>query len=343
MSSTRKPATRARGKAAPAAAGGPGEEVELYLERLRMMILIRKFEDLVQSLFLRGEVYGSTHLCSGQEAVSVGVASALGPEDRIAATYRGHGHALACGMSPQKFVDELIGRESGICGGRSGSMNVVDLEHGLIGCFGIVGGSLAAATGAALALRRGDGVAVGFFGDGAVNQAYFYECANFARVLRLPVLYVCENNGYGEYTPTEAVTPGGIIGRPAALDIPVAQVDGQDLWAVRAAALEAVAQVRSGGGPVFLEARTYRYTDHGRGDPIKYRSDEEMEEWRRRDPIDLAQARLADEHGVEAERLEAVTTDVEAEIADLRAKALAAPFPTPDGTATEFAPSVVQV
>lgn len=335
------PARRSTKDAAAAAGanGQVGEEAEAYLARLRTMILIRKFEDLVQSLFLRGEVYGSTHLCSGQEAVSVGVAAALGPDDRIAATYRGHGHALACGMSPQKFLDELIGRESGICGGRAGSMNVVDLEHGLIGCFGIVGGSLAAATGAALALRRTGGVAVGFFGDGAVNQAYFYECANFARVLGLPVLYVCENNGYGEYTPTEAVTPGGIVGRPAALDIPVSQVDGQDVWAVHAAAREAVAEVRAGGGPFFLEARTYRYTDHGRGDPIKYRSDEEMEEWRQRDPIDIARARLAEEHGVEAARLDALVEDVDAEIAELRSRALAAPFPSPDATVAEFAPA----
>ena len=317
-----------------------GEDVELYLSWLRSMILIRKFEDAVQSLFLRGEVYGSTHLCSGQEAVSVGVASALEPRDRIAATYRGHGHVLARGMSPQKFLDELIGRETGICGGRSGSMNVIDLEHGLIGCFGIVGGSLAAATGAALALKRTGGVAVGFFGDGAVNQAYFYECLNFARVLRLPVLYVCENNGYGEYTPTEAVTPGGIVGRPAALDITTAQVDGQDVWAVRAAAVEAVGQVRAGEGPVFLEARTYRYTDHGRGDPIKYRSDEEMAEWRQRDPIDIARARLADEFGIGSERLDALADDVDEEIAELRKAALAAPFPDPDVTATEFAPTV---
>lgn len=334
-----------RPKAAAAKASGEqaGADVELYLSWLRQMILIRRFEDAVQSLFLRGEVYGSTHLCSGQEGVSVGVASVLEERDRIAATYRGHGHVLARGMSPQKFLDELIGRETGICGGRSGSMNVIDLEHGLIGCFGIVGGSLAAATGAGLALRRTGGVAVGFFGDGAVNQAYFYECLNFARVLGLPVLYVCENNGYGEYTPTEAVTPGGIVGRAAALDIKTAQVDGQDVWAVHDAALAAVEQIRAGEGPFFLEARTYRYTDHGRGDPVKYRSDEEMAEWRERDPIDLARTRLAAEFGVGEDRLEAVATDVDEEIAALRKAALAAPFPDPTAAVSEFAPATVAV
>jgi TPP-dependent pyruvate/acetoin dehydrogenase alpha subunit len=314
------------------------EDVTLFTHLFRQMVLIRRFEEAVHSLFLRGEVYGSTHLCNGQEAVSVGVASLLGPEDRVAATYRGHGHVLAGGTSPQRFLEELLGRRTGVCGGRSGSMNVVDLEHGLIGCFGIVGGSLAAATGAALALKRTGGVAVGFFGDGAVNQAYFSECLNFARVARLPVLYVCENNGYGEYTPTEAVTPGGIVGRPRALDIPAESVDGQDVWAVRAAAGQALDRVRSGEGPAFLEARTYRYADHGRGDPVKYRPDEEVEAWRKRDPIDLTRARLIGDYGVEAVELDGLVASAEAEVERIRAGALAAPFPDPDLAATEFAP-----
>ncbi len=314
------------------------DEATLYSHLLRQMVMIRRFEETVNSLFLRGEVYGSTHLCNGQEAVSVGVASLLGSGDRVAATYRGHGHVLAGGTSPQRFLEELLGRGTGMCGGRSGSMNVVDLEHGLIGCFGIVGGSLAAATGAALALKRTGGAAVGFFGDGAVNQAYFSECRNVARVRRLPVLYVRENNGDGEYTPREAVTPGGIIGRARALDISADSVDGQDVWAVRDAAARALARVRAGEGPAFLEARTYRYADHGRGDPVKYRPDEEVEAWRRRDPIDLTRARLIDDYGVQAAELDALVTAVEAEMDDIRTAALAAPFPDPSSTATEFAP-----
>lgn len=314
------------------------DEADLYVDLLRRMVLIRRFEEAVHSLFLRGEVYGSTHLCNGQEAVSVGVTSLLGAEDRVAATYRGHGHVLGMGTSPQRFLEELMGRRTGLCAGRSGSMNVVDLEHGLIGCFGIVGGSLAAATGAALALKRTGGAAVGFFGDGAVNQAYFYECLNFARVAGLPVLYVCENNGYGEYTPMEAVTPGGILARPRALDIPAESVDGQDVWAVRAAADQALERVRSGEGPMFLEARTYRYADHGRGDPVKYRPEEEVEAWRRRDPLDLTRTRLIEEYGLEAGELDGLVTDVESEMDQIRVAALAAPFPEPDLSATEFAP-----
>ena len=183
------------------------DEVDGY----RRMLLIRGFEDLVQKLFLRGEVYGTTHLYSGQEAVAVGVAGALLDGDRVACTYRGHGHTLAMGASPEALLAEMLGRATGINGGRAGSMNVVDPDHGLIGSFGIVGGSIAAATGAALALKGSGSIAVAYFGDGATNQAYFFECLNFAKVLNLPVLFVCENNGYGEYTPMEVVTGGGSI------------------------------------------------------------------------------------------------------------------------------------
>jgi acetoin:2,6-dichlorophenolindophenol oxidoreductase subunit alpha len=172
-------------------------DADLQLDLYRRMLTIRRFEDLVQTLFLRGEVYGTTHLYSGQEAVAVGFASAMEPDDRVACTYRGHGHLLARGTEPEALLAELLGRETGVNGGRAGSMNVVDLDHGVIGCFGIVGGSIAAATGAALSLRGTGSVAVAYFGDGATNQAYFFECLNFAKVLELPVVFVCENNGHG--------------------------------------------------------------------------------------------------------------------------------------------------
>jgi len=320
----------------------PSEGSDVYTDLLRTMILIRRFEEAAYSLFLRGEVYGSMHLCHGQEAVSAGVAGLLTSRDRVAATYRGHGHVLALGTSPQRFMEELLGRRSGICGGRSGSMNVVDLEHGVVGCFGIVGGSLAAATGAALAQRGTGNIAVAFFGDGAVNQAYFYECLNFARVMRLPALYVCENNGYGEYTPMEAVTPGGILARPRALDIPSETVDGQDVWAVRAAAAQAIDRLRAGEGPAFLEARTYRYGDHGRGDPVKYRPDEEVAAWKARDPLEIARTRLIEEYGVPAADLEWLFEQVAAEITGTVERALKAPFPDADATGTEFSMASVR-
>lgn len=309
---------------------------DVGLVMYRGLNVIRIFEETTQALFLRGEVYGSIHLCLGQEAVSVGVCGALSDGDIVAATYRGHGHALALGMEPFGLLAEMLGRQAGVCGGRSGSMNVVDLEHRLLGCFGIVGGSIAAATGAALQARRTGGVAVAFFGDGTVNQAYFAECLNFAKVFELPIVFVCENNQYGEFTPFEAVTPGGIVARPRALGIAAMQVDGNDVWAVRDAATVAVAAARSGQGPQFIEAVTYRFSDHGRGDPVRYRPDGEMERWKERDPLKVAGERLERECGVAAERLQAVVDEVRDEIDAVRVAALAAPFPVPGSSVTQF-------
>jgi TPP-dependent pyruvate/acetoin dehydrogenase alpha subunit len=314
------------------------EETELYLRLYRRMTLIRGFEDRVQSLFLKGHIHGTTHLCSGQEAVEVGVASTLGPEDRVAGTYRGHGHALALGLEPQKLMDELLGRATGVCGGRAGSMNVIDLEHGLIGCFGIVGGSIAAATGAALAFRGSGKAAVAFFGDGAINQAYFYECLNFAKVFSLPALYVCENNVYGEYTRSEDVTAGTAKARAEAMEIAARVVDGNDVWAVREAASEALERVRSGDGPAFLEALTYRFVGHSRSDPGKYRPEGELDRWRERDPLVVARARLIAD-GIAEEALDELEADVARELDAVEEAALAAPFPDPDRPAREFAPT----
>jgi len=320
------------------AAAAPPGDVDAYAELYRRMLLIRGFEDRVQSLFLRGEIYGTTHLYSGQEAVAVGFASSLGPDDRVACTYRGHGHLLAMGTDPEGLLAELLGRETGVNGGRAGSMNVVDPEHGVLGCYGIVGGSIAAATGAGLSLRGSGAVAVAYFGDGTTNQAYFFECLNFAKVFELPVVFVCENNGYGEYTPFEAVTPGGIVPRAAALELPTTEVDGMDVRAVRAAAREIVGRVRDGGGPEFVEARTYRFVGHSRSDPGKYRPEGEMERWQERDPLVVAEALLRDELGMGADALAAIPGDVEAELDRIEAAALTAQFPT-EFSLPEFAGS----
>jgi len=316
--------------------GATFDEVSEGLALYERMLLIRRFEDTVQSLFQKGHVHGTTHLCSGQEAVPVGVASVLGPEDRVAGTYRGHGHALALGVEPQGLLDELLGRASGVCGGRAGSMNVIDLDHRLIGCFGIVGGSIAAATGAALALSRTGGVAVAFFGDGATNQGYLHECLNFAQVRCLPVVYVCENNLYGEFTPYEEVTAGSITGRIAAYDIAVETVDGNDVWAVQAAAGAAVARARAGGGPSFIEALTYRFVGHSRSDPGHYRKPGELAAWQERDPLKLTRAALSERLGLDDHRIGEVATRVERDLATIVERALAAPFPDPDPAAAEY-------
>ncbi len=252
----------------------------LYLDLYRAMVLIRGFEDLIQALFLRGEIYGTTHLYSGQEAVAVGVASVLEERDRVAATYRGHGHALALGVDPQALLDEMLGRATGINGGRAGSMNINSPKDRLVGSFGIVGGTIAAATGVGLALKRVGGVAVCQFGDGAINQGYFHECLNFCAVLHLPVVFLCENNGYGEYTPFQDVTAGAIRARAEAMEVPAETIDGMSVVAVREAAGRAVAHARGGGGPFFLEAVTYRYVGHSRSDPGRYRPPGELDEWR---------------------------------------------------------------
>jgi TPP-dependent pyruvate/acetoin dehydrogenase alpha subunit len=308
------------------------------LERYGRMLLIRLFENEIHRLFLRGEVHGTTHLYAGQEAVAVGVCSALSKGDWIAGTYRGHGHALAAGTDAEALVAEMLGRTTGICGGRSGSMNVIDLAHGLIGCFGIVGGSIGAATGAAMSAQRTGNVAVAFFGDGATNQAYFHECLNFAAAAGLPAVFVCENNLYGEFTPMAQVTAGAdIAGRAAAYGMPAALVDGNDLWAVGEAAHAAIERARGGGGPTLLEMRTYRHYGHSKSDPGAYRPKEEVEQWLARDPLKLTRARLL-ELGLGDAEIAATEEDVRAGLDRAVEAALAAPYPDPvEDAATEFA------
>jgi TPP-dependent pyruvate/acetoin dehydrogenase alpha subunit len=311
------------------------DDLELYMRIYRQMLLIRGFEDLVQSLFLKGEVYGTTHLYSGQEAIATGVASLLENRDRVAATYRGHGHALALGVDPQQLLDEMLGRETGINGGRAGSMNVNSPQDRLIGSFGIVGGSIAAATGAALALKKTTGgVAVAYFGDGAMNQGYVFECLNFCQVLTLPLVLVCENNGYGEYTAFQSVTAGEIRGRPEMMGVPAETIDGMSVWTVRDAAGRAIAHAREGNGPAFVEAITYRFVGHSRSDPGAYRPEGELDEWKLRDPIVLLRAQLEAE-GVEPSRLDDVEHELRDELERMRERSLAASFPT-SLTATEF-------
>jgi acetoin:2,6-dichlorophenolindophenol oxidoreductase subunit alpha len=313
------------------------EAVTVFLEGYARMLLIRLFETSMHRLFLEGEIHGTTHLCAGQEAVSVGTCLALRPDDYAAGTYRGHGHALAKGTPPAPLVAEMLGRATGVCGGRAGSMNVIDLEHGLVGCYGIVGGSIAAGLGAALSAKRQNRVSVAFFGDGAANQGYFHECLNMAKVAQLPAVFVCENNFYGEFTPMSVVTAGAdIAGRARAYDMPSAVVDGNDLWAVYAAAGEAVERARDGGGPTLLECQTYRHYGHSKSDPALYRPTEEVERWLARDPLKIARSRLL-EDGVSEEQIAAAEESANSLMEQAVQSALAAPYPDPElAPATEF-------
>ncbi len=320
-------------------AGLQSESAAMFLEAYARMRLIRLFETAIHRLFLAGEVHGTTHLYAGQEAVAVGTCIALRPDDYVAGTYRGHGHALAKGTPPAPLVAEMLGRASGICGGRAGSMNVIDLEHGLIGCYGIVGGSIAAALGAAFSAQRQGRVSVAFFGDGAVNQAYFHECLNMATVFSLPAVFVCENNFYGEFTPMRHVTAGGdIAGRARAYEMPSAVVDGNDLWAVYDAAAEAVNRARAGDGPTLLECQTYRHYGHSKGDPATYRPKDEVEQWLERDPIKLARAQLLDD-GISEQQIAAAEESAAALIDQAVESARRDPYPDPEsGPATEYRP-----
>jgi TPP-dependent pyruvate/acetoin dehydrogenase alpha subunit len=315
----------------------PAREAGEWLDAYGQMLAIRHFETEIQRLFLKGEVHGTTHLSAGQEAIPVGVCKALEPEDYVAGTYRGHGHALAKGTDPEALMAEMLGRAGGVCGGRAGSMNVIDLAHGFVGSFGIVGGSIAAATGAALSAKRQGRVAVAFFGDGATNQAYFHECLNFAQVLGLPAVFVCENNFYGEFTPMLKVTGGqDIAARAAAYGMPSRLVDGNDVWAVSEAAAEAVQRGRSGGGPTLLECQTYRHYGHSKSDPGRYRPKEEVERWLSRDPLTVARERLLSE-GVPEDDLAAVEDGVRERLDRAVEGALLSDYPDPElERATEF-------
>jgi TPP-dependent pyruvate/acetoin dehydrogenase alpha subunit len=298
---------------------------------LRQMITIRLFEDKVQELFMGGHIEGTTHLCQGQEAVSVGATAAMRPEDVLTNTYRGHGQALARGMPPERAFAELMGRSNGVAGGVGGSMHLVDFSVGNIGSNAIVGAGLPIAVGAAMSFKlRGEPrVAVTFFGDAATNIGTFHEALNMASVWQAPVVFVIENNLYGEFSPVRETTPIDDLARRAdAYAMPGLVVDGQDVDVVNAAVAEAVERARGGGGPTLLEMKTYRYRGHSRADPARYRPEGELERWKERDPIELLAARLADEGALTPDDLTRMRSEVQDEIDAAAERAQASPVPT---------------
>jgi acetoin:2,6-dichlorophenolindophenol oxidoreductase subunit alpha len=261
----------------------------------REMVRIRLFEEKVQELFLRNLVQGTTHLCQGQEAVSVGVMAALQPQDYVTMTYRGHGQALARGMDMEAIFAELMGRRTGVSRGLGGSMHLTDATLNLIGCFAIVGAGLPVALGAAMSakLRGEPRVSVTFFGDGATNIGTFHEALNMASVWQAPVVFVIENNLYGEYSPLRRTTPiDDLADRAGPFRMPGVVVDGNDVERVLEAATTAVARARAGDGPSLLECKTYRHRGHSRTDPGKYRPDAEVQAWLARDPLKITGTRL---------------------------------------------------
>lgn len=291
------------------------------------MIEIRLFEEKVQELFMGGHIEGTTHLCQGQEAVSVGAIAAMQPGDVQTNTYRGHGEALALGMEPEVAFAELMGRVTGCSSGVGGSMHLIDFSKGNIGANAIVGAGLPIAVGAAVAfqMRRQPNVALSFFGDGATNIGTFHEALNMAAVWNAPVVFIITNNLYGEYSPLRETTPVDDLARRAEpFDMPGVVVDGQDIQAVHDATSEAVERARAGGGPSLLEMKTYRFRGHSRSDPAKYRPAGELETWKSRDPIQLLAAQL-EEDGLTAEERKAMEERIQTDIDAAADRAMAAP------------------
>ena len=307
-------------------------DVEHWLEAYEQMVKIREFEEKVNELYITAKMPGLSHLYSGQEAVAVGVCQALREDDYITSTHRGHGHCLAKGATVDRMFAELLGKVDGYCRGKGGSMHIADPDTGNLGANAIVGGSAGIATGAAFASQRlGNGrVSVCFFGEGALAQGLFYEVMNMAAIWKLPVIYVCENNMYNEYTHYSETTAGKLVDRAKAFDIHTEVINGQDVVEVYEMAVKLVERARSGEGPSFLLANTYRYYGHHVGDIRReyYRAKEEETEWREnRDPLKILEDWLLETGATDQSIFEQIRSDVTREIEDGAQFALDAPYP----------------
>jgi acetoin:2,6-dichlorophenolindophenol oxidoreductase subunit alpha len=322
-------------KAGETAKAGESTENAKWLRAYRQMVRIRLFEEQVNELYTRALMPGLAHLYSGQEAVAVGICEALRIDDYITSTHRGHGHCLAKGATPDRMFAELLGKKAGYCKGKGGSMHIADPATGNLGANAIVGGSVGIATGAAFAAKRlGNGrVAVCFFGEGALGQGSLYEVMNLSQLWKLPVIYVCENNMYNEYTHFSETTAGTILGRAGAFGLEAAQVDGQDVRAVNEVASRLIQRARTGGGPAFLQADTYRYSGHHVGDINReyYRSKQEEHHWKNeRDPIKLHTNWLLSQNYADAATLEGITSEARTEMEAAVRFAISSPYPGVD-------------
>src|SRR5579871_2173770 len=308
---------------------------EFWLRAYRRMMMIRVFEEHVNDLYTRALMPGLAHLYIGEEAVGVGVCEALRNDDYITSTHRGHGHCLAKGAAPDRMFAELLGKEAGYCKGKGGSMHIADPATGNLGANAIVGGSAGIATGAAFSAKRlGNGrVAICFFGEGALGQGSLYEVMNMASIWKLPIIYVCENNMYNEYTHFSEVTAGDILARGKAFGIHSESVDGQDVRAVHATAKRLVDRARKGEGPAFLLVNTYRYFGHHVGDVSRdyYRSKQEEQHWKtERDPVQIFATWLIAQKISDRANLDSIQAEVKAEIDKAVQFATSAPYPSVD-------------
>lgn len=303
------------------------------VEIFRTMVKIRRFDETVIQLYADGEIPGFMHLYIGEEAVAAGVCAALNKSDYITSTHRGHGHCIAKGGRPDYMMAELFGKKTGYCKGKGGSMHIADLDIGILGANGIVSGGIPTAVGAAVGIQYQDDdrVAVSFFGDGATNVGQFHEACNLASIWELPVIFVCENNLFAQTTPrTEHQKIKDVAARAIAYDMPAVTVDGNDVIEVYQASKEAVKRARDGGGPTFIECKTYRWRGHWEGDPQPYRTQDEVKEWKLKCPITRFRRYLIENKVMLKQDLENIDKTIEDELQEAVEFARISPFPEPE-------------
>ena len=303
-----------------------GDDLACY-ER---MVEIREFEKITNALFAEGTIRGTTHLAIGQEALTLGMASTLRPTDVVAATYRSHAIGLALGLSPQSVLAEIMGKATGCCGGVGGSMHLCDMSVGLLPTSAIIGAGIPVAAGAALAfqVQKSDHVAVALFGDGATNIGAFHEGLNLAAIWNLPVVFVCDNNVYGEYSRIEKTTPiEDLHIRAESYAMPHMSLDGMDIHAVREGLNEAITRACTGGGPTLIEAKTYRFSGHSRADQALYRPEGELEAWQKKDPLLVTEKDLISRNLLTAEKIDAIKEDMVTKLTALATKVAGDPEP----------------
>lgn len=306
---------------------------EQVLKLLSQMLLIRTFEEQAAKLYAEGEIKGSIHLAIGQEAVAVGVCAALEPGDWITSTHRGHHHSLARGARPELMMAELLGRHTGYCGGRGGSMHLADPAAGILGANGIVAANIPIAAGAAYSAQvLGEGqVSICFFGEGASGEGAFHEGLNLARVWELPIVFVCENNLYAEMMPASLHMPTpDVAARASAYDFPGKVVDGNDLAAVYSVTAEAVSRARGGGGPTLIEAKTYRWRGHYEGDAQGYRTKDEIDTWRKKDPVERSRREAMKSELLDEQSWELMVEEAKRIVDEAIEFARESPWPNPD-------------
>jgi len=312
---------------------------ELAVKLLKQMIQIRQFEDKIMELLAKNIAEGGSHLYAGMEAVAVGAISVINPDDYITSTHRGHGHAIAKDGDLKALMAEILGKKTGVCKGKGGSLHLADLSKGNLGANGIVGGGLGIATGAGLSikLQKQKKVVLCFFGDGATNNGIFFECLNMASLWKLPVVYICENNKYAMSVSVERSHAVKDIAKKAlAFDMPAENVDGQDVLAVREVVGKWVNYAREGNGPSFIVANTYRYYGHSRSDPRVYRTREEEKFWKERDPIIIFSNKMKEQNILTEEEINAIEEEVRKEIEEAVEFAINSPYPEPEELYTDL-------